>query len=51
MGLLIVFHGFFVFEEGIKWSRGTLFNVVLVVSVGLRFCLPFHINCIDDLRL
>ena len=30
---------------------GEHFNVVLVVSVDLRFRLLFHINCIDDLSL
>ena len=31
--------------------QANIINVVLVVSVDLRFRLPFHINCIDDLSL
>ena len=50
MGLWIVFHGFLVFQEGLS-VPGEHFNVVRVVSVDLRFRLPFHINCIDDLSL
>ena len=30
---------------------GDNFKVVFVVSVDLRFRLPFHINCIDDLSV
>ena len=34
-----------------KVFQANIFKVVLVVSVDLRFRLPFHINCIDDLSL